>query len=581
MSRRCPWSIFAAIGSLLWLFLALVASPGELAGFWFLGETLLFAPLIIIPLGLSLISQSDRQGKHPWIWNMAVLFHWPGALGSIVALYTDAPTLKVMGATLWCAQTVIIGVFGLWRWFWSGFVALEENVINLGCLYLSVGGFWLLAHSANWSLGFDNFIVLLTAMHFHYAGFASPVIAGLVGRLVPASARTARRLYAMAALFIGLAPPLVGIGISGSPAVEMASAIALATGVLLLSGIILLRIVMGIEHGVGRLLLMLSAMGALFPMLYAVRYALGELSGQQVLDLKTMVAWHGWANAYVFVGAGMLGFAMIRPSARINGPWPPLSRLRAPSVVGADFFKKHALVREKQSPASGLVVAMEEYRRADFDPDKVAPAIRHFYEHTREWTLHVRASWGQPYASMASLYRIWARRVGQMVLPMGDLAEGDMASSIGDLDDAADGRCHVRYWVRTCSTSGDPIYVAAYSTHVTNAVAYMNIAFPLPGGNMTSILRFDHDPSAAGAVVLSTHTSDGSCGDEGIYFVHRRTPVRLPIQEAIRVWPSAEAPPDFPADLRPRSPFSCCARHDVWLCGFRCLTLWYRLERRA
>jgi hypothetical protein len=221
---------------------------------------------------------------------------------------------------------------------------------------------------------------------------------------------------------------------------------------------------------------------------------------------------------------------------------------------------------------------LEDHRREGFDPDKVAPAIRHFYEHTREWSLHVRASWAAPFAGPARLYRVWARRVGQVVLPIGDLAETDMESSIGDLDDAADGRSRVRYWVRTCRASGDPVYIAAYSMHKMNQVAYMNIAFPLPGGNLTSILRFDHHPVAEGGVLLSTRAAEGRCGDEGIYLV-RSSPVRLPLQEAISVWTGAEAPPDFPTDLRGKSDDSCCARHDVWFCGLRCLTLWYRLER--
>jgi hypothetical protein len=109
----------------------------------------------------------------------------------------------------------------------------------------------------------------------------------------------------------------------------------------------------------------------------------------------------------------------------------------------------------------------------------------------------------------------------------------------------------------------------------------MNIAFPLPFSNMTSILRLYQD----GDSLILTSLSGQEKGDEGVYLVTSWLPVRLPINETIRVWtaddtssnPStigsriADAIAAKPADL----PVTVIAKHDMWLFGIRFLTLNY------
>jgi hypothetical protein len=61
-------------------------------------------------------------------------------------------------------------------------------------LYLPIGGAWLVASRLGIQpLGFGDTIVLLTAVHFHFAGFAAPVLAGLAGRTVAAGTRSVER----------------------------------------------------------------------------------------------------------------------------------------------------------------------------------------------------------------------------------------------------------------------------------------------------------------------------------------------------------------------------------------------------
>jgi hypothetical protein len=157
--------------------------------------------------------------------------------------------------------------------------------------------------------------------------------------------------------------------------------------------------------------------------------------------------------------------------------------------------------------------------------------------------------------------------------------ERDMVSRLVDVSDAADGRTNVRGWVRLFHATLQPVYVAAYSTHRTTDVAYMNIAFPLPGGNLTSILRMDHHCGTG--VRLDSRPAGDNAGDEGVYLVGERIRVRLPMQEAITVTP-APAAMASPASREPGSSgVGCVARHDLWLFGLHYLRLDYEMTLRS
>ena len=150
-----------------------------------------------------------------------------------------------------------------------------------------------------------------------------------------------------------------------------------------------------------------------------------------------------------------------------------------------------------------------------------------------------------------------------MGLPLAaEQAEQRISSRIFKLCDSLDGRTNVRAWVRTYAETKRPVYVAAYSTHNDGSQTYMNIAFPLPWGNLASILRMELLP--AGGVLLTTRGD----GDQGIYFANRVLPVRLPLQETIRVW-------------RSERESSLLARHELRLFGLRYLTLDYRIRRAS
>jgi hypothetical protein len=165
-----------------------------------------------------------------------------------------------------------------------------------------------------------------------------------------------------------------------------------------------------------------------------------------------------------------------------------------------------------------------------------------------------------------------------MNLPLtAETGEDHIESVIVPLKDSEDGRINVRGWIRTYSNTGEAVYVAAYAHHSFEGQTYMNIAFPLPGGNLTSILRLEAMGGHRGAkgIVLTTFPTREFTGDEGVYLALFSARLRLPFNETIRVW--TPSMPEVPPELRPQGAgnVTVVARHEVWLFGVKFLTLDY------
>ena len=178
-------------------------------------------------------------------------------------------------------------------------------------IFLPVGGGWVLA--SRWGLepmGFREPIVLLTGVHFHFAGFALPILTGLAAGAGP---RWISRL-AVAGVVVGV--PFVAVGISAGrtvPIVELSAAWFLAAVCLL---VVALQAVQAVQatHWPERLLFALSGLALLAGMALAVLYALSTYRAAYWLTIPRMVPWHGTLNALGFAAAGAAGLAH-RPAA--------------------------------------------------------------------------------------------------------------------------------------------------------------------------------------------------------------------------------------------------------------------------
>ncbi len=190
----------------------------------------------------------------------------------------------------------------------------DELCIDAGLLYLTVGAVWMLFNRLGYGpLGFGQTIVALTAVHFHYAGFAAPILAGLAGRQI-ARARPALwpmfRLVA-AGVIAGIALVATGITLARyTPVVEVAAALIFAASLLMLSMLVLLAVVPTTRGRLAQLLLVISAASLVVTMLLAATYALGNFMGVPLIGIPRMVQFHGWLNAVGFAFCGLLAWSL-------------------------------------------------------------------------------------------------------------------------------------------------------------------------------------------------------------------------------------------------------------------------------
>jgi hypothetical protein len=279
---------------------------------------------------------------------------------------------------------------------------------------------------------------------------------------------------------------------------------------------------------------------------------------------------HGGAGRLVAGAATLtgLGYAARRlAAARVTDV--PLSPLTASGRVGGDWVAR-AGVGTGEHPV-GEMDDMAAFAHDGFDPELVDPDVRAFYERTGEYELSLTAEWHRPFRTGAWLASALTGRLEQLNLPApGDGRTVRLESEFERLDPAVDPRDGARMWVRTDADTGAGVFVAAYGSHVAGGERYVNIAVPLPGGNLSTVLSLRN--LDAGAVELTTEAP----GDPGLYLVTPAGAFALPMAQRFRVWPADAA--GAPGDVRRNDETGLIATHEMWLCGRQFLTVGYTAQ---
>ncbi len=296
---------------------------------------LLFGPLVAVPGGLEMAlgGQALRgQGLLGFLVLPAAVCAIAGrCLGPDIYAPADG-AIHYLSAGLclpWLLVTGLIALLGLQRILKRGLAPIEETAIDVGLFYLPVGGGWLVISSAGVVPtilqdleGNLPEIVLLTAVHFHFAGFSAAVIAGLAGRALKAgvsfgeSARPpALAAYRFAAAVVIIGPPLVAVGIMASPIIEVISGVALSLGMLTLAFVLVL---IALSPGPGilpKVLLCAAALSLTATMALSTTYAVGEYmypGEDKLIPNHLMAATHGVVNVLGFTLCGGLGLFLLR-----------------------------------------------------------------------------------------------------------------------------------------------------------------------------------------------------------------------------------------------------------------------------
>ncbi len=298
----------AIVGGLAWLLL-LVFLPAEPPTIALIARLLLLAVLVFVPLalGLTATDYSARGANH---LRMALRAQPLAAAAVVAAFLLPAGVVAGMLALSWLLFAGIAALLGVTRLFDRDLRDAAELCIDVSLLLLPVGGFWLaMARFGARPLGFGDTIVLLTAVHFHYAGFALLILTGLAGRRLHIGTPRAQGNFRLVAAGVIAGVPLVALGITFSRELEILAVLLLTSSVLALALLTLVAVVPQLARRSARVLLALSALASVATMLLAAGYVGGSIVGL-ALTIPQMVLAHGAVNAFGLVLCGLLAWTI-------------------------------------------------------------------------------------------------------------------------------------------------------------------------------------------------------------------------------------------------------------------------------
>lgn len=275
---------------------------------------LLLGALVVVPLGLGLVGGGDPYLDRARGWQPF------GALALIGSVAMPVGRPAALLALPWLAITVLVAMGGVRRLRRSPGGPAEWS-IDAGLIYLAVGGGWaVLSRLGTRPLDFPSLIVLLTAVHFHYAGFALPVLAGLAAR------NGGGRVGRLACLGVVAGVPLVAAGITESqlrtgllpPRLLELAAAWLTAGSTVAVGLV--QIHLGASRAgwpiAARILLGVSGLSVLGPMALSGLYALGLYAELSWIGIDRMIPWHGVVNAVGFALSGLVAWNLVERRRR-------------------------------------------------------------------------------------------------------------------------------------------------------------------------------------------------------------------------------------------------------------------------
>ncbi|WP_194840831.1 YndJ family protein [Filobacillus milosensis] len=501
------------LGAIAWL------SPHE---WYFLLLTV--AQLVYVPFLLGSFLKKDELAKLSSAAFLAV----------IILQLTGDTRFDGLLAAIYFFFTIVIAFHGVKRFLNRGFTHLEEFMIDIGMVYLAVGGMWFFAYEAGINTGFSPMLKWLTAIHFHYSAFMLPIIVGLLGRI------DQLRGYRVLATIIIVSPIIVALGITFSTTLELVSVLVYIVAIY---GLILLSFRTKYTSAWQKWFMRLAFLALGMTILFSLAYAYGNWSGSYHISITFMLKFHGLMNAVIFGVSGVMVATAFLPPTKFQKPNFPVSKLRGKARVGEGFLK--GKVDYKQS-VQGLVDDMTIYQ-LDF-----ARTIKDFYENTGNYRLFAEVNWRHWFLPFAMVYRLFSRVSQQINLPISK-QQVEMTGDIYSLKKDLDSRDRVRAWVR--KINHDTTFVALYSEHQESDKTYMNIALPLPGATMTGILALSKEDES---LILSSR-------EQGIYLGFRDYLMKLPLHEKFKVREIADG--------------RLIAEHRMWLFNLPFLTIDYEIVK--
>jgi hypothetical protein len=225
------------------------------------------------------------------------------------------------------------------------------------------------------------------------------------------------------------------------------------------------------------------------------------------------------------------------------------------------------LTVERDAHTGGLIPDFDSLASSAFEPGRVHPKIRDFYERTHAYRLD---TWATTYfparLALWALVSTISRKVDQLNFPLDglDTAHG-MTSEIVLLREPGGA---VRYtgWFRKLLRTGRVIYTGFYMTTRPPLAEgpCVKVVFPMPDGNATVVLRPSNDAGSG----FGLASVGRRFGDAGFYRVQKSG-------DRLRVWRVSSLHETFRLYVDAEDAVRC--EHEVRFLGMRVLTLHYRV----
>ncbi len=284
---KLPWTaILLLVSSCLLLPIQSQWGPAYL--YWIL----LAGPMLFVPWGLRLLSK--RWPAQQLLFTRLLPF-----AGMILAAAFCLPAggLAASLAGLW-----LLVVAGIGWWAGRRFMELPLAAL-LAIAFLGVAAAWAFADRLGWQpLGFDPLIVLLTAIHFHYAGFALALMTAFLPK-------SDWQITLSKALIIGVAGVAVGITSTQLRGPAWLEVTTVTVMVLVGWGVALLQWHQAgkVRQRTSRLLLRMGSVALFVGLLLALLYGWRFAHVWPWLTIPWMYATHGVLNSVGFVLLTFLG----------------------------------------------------------------------------------------------------------------------------------------------------------------------------------------------------------------------------------------------------------------------------------
>jgi hypothetical protein len=311
-TTHSPWKRLPASavgGGIVWL--ALVAS--RLAGLThvtLIDLLFLLAPLVIAPLGLALIAFDE--GLPSSLLTAAIRVQPVGAVLAAIAFLLPIGLPAAIVAAAWLLVCGLAALGALAYLIQGRSIHPLRLATAAAVGFMAFGAIWLVLSRAGVApIGLSPIIVEMTAVHFHFTGFAATLMAALLLTRLHQERGWSRRIALAASLLLVAGSPVLAAGwATPFRVLQVAGAVLVATGVIATTAVMFFRAARLVEATPARVILRLSALAPLLPMVLAVEYSAGHVFGFPTLDIQGMALIHGDLNALGFSLLGLVAWSI-------------------------------------------------------------------------------------------------------------------------------------------------------------------------------------------------------------------------------------------------------------------------------